>query len=261
MADAHEFFDNLIDRINHEQAQLLSQARDSGLVALPKVADVDAEDIGWSRMGKKGQTSVVTARHKTYDVVTPLGVHLLGGQLEIQIKNHTKHTNSASFQPFYSLSIDLPPALSQEHPKIVAKQFSSDLERALFAFQMPKPVTGDAYVTHTSTVEQFPALLVLALKRFDAFMQKIPTYTSFPRILELPLGCKNKALLKRYELRSVVVHHGQAAYTGHYTVYAHRRQQTGQRQWVHFDDNRVTPVAATDVIAQQAYMLIYEQCC
>lgn len=65
-----------------------------------------------------------------------------------------------------------------------------------------------------------------------------------------------------YRLSAVVVHLGQGLHSGHYTAYVHPRSSTGQHAacpWYFVSDDTVRRVPLTEVLAQSAYMLFYEQ--
>ena len=65
-----------------------------------------------------------------------------------------------------------------------------------------------------------------------------------------------------YRLSAAVVHLGQGLHSGHYTAYVHPRSTTGQHAacpWYYVSDDTVRRVPLSEVLAQPAYMLFYEQ--
>lgn len=64
---------------------------------------------------------------------------------------------------------------------------------------------------------------------------------------------------QRFDLCGLVVHHGRALRSGHYTAYAASWQSASAARWLHYNDNIVKPVELDEVAAQQsgAYILFY----
>lgn len=60
--------------------------------------------------------------------------------------------------------------------------------------------------------------------------------------------------MTRYELMSVICHHGSSGSGGHYTCYA---LNSPTDQWYHYDDHSVTKVSPQAVKNSQAYVLFY----
>ena len=106
----------------------------------------------------------------------------------------------------------------------------------------------------TTEVLHWPPVLVLSLKRFELdartmLHHKITHHVRYE--MELPDVAQG-----RYLLRAVIVHQGRRAGAGHYVAYVRAINDA----WYYCND-RMTPrkVAPATVLAQQAYMLIYEQ--
>lgn len=59
--------------------------------------------------------------------------------------------------------------------------------------------------------------------------------------------------LCRYDLVSVIVHHGSSTSSGHYIAYV----KSAGGQWFIADDSRVASVRIEQVLKQQAYILLY----
>ena len=62
-----------------------------------------------------------------------------------------------------------------------------------------------------------------------------------------------------YDLVGVVVHHGGALSSGHYTAYVRVGPAGPSARWFHVDDARATHVTAEAVEASEAYLLFYER--
>ncbi|KAI9173105.1 hypothetical protein H9P43_007236 [Blastocladiella emersonii ATCC 22665] len=109
---------------------------------------------------------------------------------------------------------------------------------------------------------RLPQVLVVALKRFGQGgryrREKIDVLVDCPRVLDLHGRALDPALAEGdgvYELYAVTNHYGGIG-GGHYTAYAH---SLGDHQWYEFDDSRVSPVSADDVITRASYVLFYRR--
>lgn len=90
----------------------------------------------------------------------------------------------------------------------------------------------------------------------------------------LILGSNHSQSNTEYNLRAVIVHHGDAN-TGHYTTYAlldapgptlsssaessYSEISTRNKRWMHFSDEKAVPVSQDEVLASEAYMLFYDK--
>ncbi|KAF6206640.1 hypothetical protein GE061_017876 [Apolygus lucorum] len=111
-----------------------------------------------------------------------------------------------------------------------------------------------------SKVLKTPEVLCIHLKRFRhdlVFSSKIAGYIKFP--LEgldikpyVHEDCQGG--ITKYNLISVICHHGASGSGGHYTCYALNRDTN---QWYHYDDSSVTRVSKQTVNSSQAYVLFY----
>lgn len=105
-----------------------------------------------------------------------------------------------------------------------------------------------------------PEVLCIHLKRFrhePALPSKISSHVSFPLTgLDLApyMGKECKSGVSKYDLVSVICHHGHGGSSGHYTCLAKNRT-TGE--WYEFDDHAVTPVQS--VASARAYILFYRK--
>lgn len=99
-----------------------------------------------------------------------------------------------------------------------------------------------------------PAALCLHLCRRVQPGVKLAQFVDFPLDLDLrDLSLLQPACsaVRRYQLVSVVVHHG-SAQAGHYTAF----RRVGDH-WSHASDESVTPSSLQEVQQCQAYMLFY----
>ena len=115
----------------------------------------------------------------------------------------------------------------------------------------------DAYKGSSLRREGLPSLLQLHLKRFKYDWEtgetsKINDCCSFPLELDLSEISKSDEEVTGdvgdaiYDLQSIVVHKGEYG-SGHY--YSYVRPDIRTNQWFRFDDEFVTPVAYSEVIA------------
>ncbi|KAM6933571.1 ubiquitin carboxyl-terminal hydrolase 2-like [Xenentodon cancila] len=110
--------------------------------------------------------------------------------------------------------------------------------------------------TKKFTIQKFPKILVLHLKRFSEARRssKLSTFVNFPmKDLELrEFASENTNAI--YSLYAVSNHSG-TTMGGHYTAYC-RNPNSGE--WYTFNDSRVTPMSSSQVRSSDAYVLFYE---
>ncbi|KAF8250268.1 cysteine proteinase [Wilcoxina mikolae CBS 423.85] len=127
--------------------------------------------------------------------------------------------------------------------------------------------SGPKEATKQLTIKRLPPVLCIQLKRFEHSANgssKIDVAIRFPLELDMtPFTTRAKRKAKEgekeskpvkpyiYDLLSVVVHKGEIN-TGHYSSYC---RENGQ--WFQFDDSMVTLATEKQVLAAQAYLLVY----
>eukprot|EP00072_Mus_musculus_P067194 XP_017168957.1 PREDICTED: ubiquitin carboxyl-terminal hydrolase 2 isoform X4 [Mus musculus] len=108
------------------------------------------------------------------------------------------------------------------------------------------------------SVQRFPKILVLHLKRFSESRirtSKLTTFVNFPlRDLDLREFASENTNHAVYNLYAVSNHSG-TTMGGHYTAYC-RSPVTGE--WHTFNDSSVTPMSSSQVRTSDAYLLFYE---
>ena len=125
---------------------------------------------------------------------------------------------------------------------------------------------GRQDVSVASEFLQFPPILCISLKRFETSArtgkrEKIVDYMSFPAEMDLTKYITDNSDSYVYEIYSVLVHKGSAAY-GHYVAFI--RTLTNDR-WYKFDDSSVTSTTLDEATVQNfggssarnAVMLVY----
>ncbi|KAF3847188.1 hypothetical protein F7725_020216 [Dissostichus mawsoni] len=111
--------------------------------------------------------------------------------------------------------------------------------------------------TKKFTIQKFPKILVLHLKRFSEARRtsKLSTFVNFPmKDLDLREFASENCLNAVYNLYAVSNHSG-TTMGGHYTAYC-RNPNSGE--WYTFNDSRVTPMSSSQVRSSDAYVLFYE---
>ncbi|KAI1890188.1 hypothetical protein AGOR_G00171110 [Albula goreensis] len=112
--------------------------------------------------------------------------------------------------------------------------------------------------TKKFTIQKFPKILVLHLKRFSEArirMSKLSTFVNFPmKDLDLREFASENSTNAVYNLYAVSNHSG-TTMGGHYTAYC-RNPTTGE--WYTFNDSRVSPMSSSQVRSSDAYVLFYE---
>ncbi|XP_045487193.1 ubiquitin carboxyl-terminal hydrolase 2 isoform X2 [Pieris rapae] len=180
------------------------------------------------------------------------------GQLKSTLRcTHCKH-DSVTFDPFWDLSLPIP-----------SRTGNLKLQQCLQHFVKEEELDGDEKPTCSKcgvrrkclkwfTVQKFPQVLVLHLKRFsptERFRGKLSVVVEFPLTgLDMSPLAANKTSSAVYNLYAVSNHSG-TTYSGHYTAYC-KHPYTGD--WHEYNDSRVSPIKPRDVVSSEAYVLFYE---
>ncbi|XP_064292959.1 ubiquitin carboxyl-terminal hydrolase 2-like isoform X4 [Plodia interpunctella] len=179
------------------------------------------------------------------------------GQLKSTLRcTHCNH-DSVTFDPFWDLSLPIP-----------SRTGNLKLQQCLQHFTKQEELDGDEKPTCSKcgvrrkclkwfTVQKFPQILVIHLKRFsptERFRGKLNVLVEFP-LSNLDMGPyaanRQNAVYNLY----AVSNHSGTTYSGHYTAYC-KHPYTGD--WHEYNDSRVSPIAARNVVSSEAYMLFYE---
>ncbi|XP_067129114.1 ubiquitin carboxyl-terminal hydrolase 2-like isoform X2 [Centruroides vittatus] len=187
-------------------------------------------------------------------------VDIFVGQLKSTLKCcHCGHT-SVTFDPFWDLSIPISKSYSSVRLSECLNLFTN--EEILIGDEMP--VCSRCKVkrksTKSFTIQKFPEILVLHLKRFtpgDSYRMKLSTKVDFPLNLDLSSystsACSDR--WRTYNLYAVSNHSGSTS-SGHYTAFC-KNPYSGQ--WQEFNDSRVSKnITTNDLVTAEAYILFYE---
>nr|XP_004667416.1 ubiquitin carboxyl-terminal hydrolase 2 isoform X1 [Jaculus jaculus]XP_045002203.1 ubiquitin carboxyl-terminal hydrolase 2 isoform X1 [Jaculus jaculus] len=166
---------------------------------------------------------------------------------------------STVFDPFWDLSL---PIAKRGYPEVT-------LMDCMRLFTKEDVLDGDEKPTccrcrarkrciKKFSIQRFPKILVLHLKRFSESRirtSKLTTFVNFPlRDLDLREFASENINHAVYNLYAVSNHSG-TTMGGHYTAYC-RSPVTGE--WHTFNDSSVTPMSSSQVRTSDAYLLFYE---
>ncbi|KAF6334666.1 ubiquitin specific peptidase 2 [Rhinolophus ferrumequinum] len=166
---------------------------------------------------------------------------------------------STVFDPFWDLSL---PIAKRGYPEVT-------LMDCMRLFTKEDVLDGDEKPTccrcrarkrciKKFSIQRFPKILVLHLKRFSESRirtSKLTTFVNFPlRDLDLREFASESTNHAVYNLYAVSNHSG-TTMGGHYTAYC-RSPVTGE--WHTFNDSSVTPMSSSQVRTSDAYLLFYE---
>lgn len=189
-------------------------------------------------------------------------VDLFVGQLKSTLQCTVCGHCSVTFDPFWDLSLPIPPS---------ARSVSSvKVQHCLDLFAKEEILDGDEKPTCSKcqarrkctkafSIQKFPQILVLHLKRFSPGerFRKLDASVDFP-LTDLDLSAYSAAGLKptpcSYRLYGVINHSG-TAYSGHYTAFC---RHPYSNTWHEYNDSRVTNISPQRIVSPEAYLLFYE---
>lgn len=187
-------------------------------------------------------------------------VDIFVGQLRSTLTCQSCRHASTTFDPFWDLSVPIPSR---------GKSRSISISDCLRAFVEEETLDGDekpvcsgcrkrTVCTKGFTIQRFPKVLILHLKRFsgERYRSKLTTLVDFPLDgLDLSPCAAPGNRPSRYRLYGIVNHSG-SVHSGHYTAYC--RHPARESSWYEFNDSRVSAVSASSLVTPEAYVLFYE---
>ncbi|XP_077161732.1 ubiquitin carboxyl-terminal hydrolase 2 isoform X2 [Paroedura picta] len=184
---------------------------------------------------------------------------LFVGQLKSSLTCGACRYCSTAFDPFWDLSLPIAKKSYGEVNLIDCMRLFTK-EDVLDGDEKPTCCRCKARTKCTKkfSIQRFPKILVLHLKRFsEARMRssKLTTFVNFPlKDLDLREFASQSCNHAIYNLYAVSNHSG-TTMGGHYTAYC-KNPVSGE--WHAFNDSRVTPLSSSHVRSSDAYLLFYE---
>ncbi|GMM28644.1 mRNA-binding ubiquitin-specific protease [Martiniozyma asiatica (nom. inval.)] len=241
---------------------------------------------GWKEVANKK-----VAERRTMEVKYSPIVSLFGGQFK-SVLNMTNKKSSITLDPFMQVQLDISDSWVDDLVSAF-KKFSEDEEISMgkdkakkqnFIDKVPEiliiQLKRFSFVTSDSNDDQndFNEVVKGKKKKNDSFRQqqqqsipkavegrieKIHKFVKYEHQLELPSECISKTNFcdTKYELISVVYHHGRHTEGGHYTVDV----KCPNDEWIRIDDTNITSITPDDAVSDQnkqnktAYILMYKK--
>ncbi|CAL1544646.1 unnamed protein product [Lymnaea stagnalis] len=189
-------------------------------------------------------------------------VDIFVGQLKSELKFSQCSHRSVTFDPFWDLSLSIPKNRHEVNLEDCLKLFMKEEELAAEERPMCTKCKSRRSCTKSFSIQRFPKILVLHLKRFsqERFGRKLTTLVDFPiKGLDLTdFAAEGVSGGRRvlYDLYAVSNHSGGTS-SGHYTAYCRNPYSS---EWFLFNDSRVSSARSNEVVSSEAYVLFYELC-
>uniref|UniRef100_A0A665VFE8 Ubiquitin carboxyl-terminal hydrolase 2 n=1 Tax=Echeneis naucrates TaxID=173247 RepID=A0A665VFE8_ECHNA len=239
--DAQEFLRFLLDGLHNEVNRVTVRPRGT-VEDFDHLPDEEKGKKMWSKYLEREDSKIVD---------------LFVGQLKSSLTCSHCGFCSTVFDPFWDLSL---PIAKKGHGEVslmdCVRLFTK--EDVLDGDEKPTCYRCKARrrCTKKFTIQKFPKILVLHLKRFSEARRtsKLSTFVNFP-MKDLDLReFASENINAVYNLYAVSNHSG-TTMGGHYTAYC-RNPSSGE--WYTFNDSRVTPMSSSQVRSSDAYVLFYE---
>ncbi|NXK55186.1 UBP2 hydrolase, partial [Chauna torquata] len=265
--DAQEFLRFLLDGLHSEVNRVLVRPRASA-DTLDHLPDDEKSRQMWRRYQEREDSRVSD---------------LFVGQLKSSLTCSECGYCSTAFDPFWDLSLPIPkvrgprchaspcPALPAPDRSLLPQKGYGEvtLMDCLRLFTKEDVLDGDekptccrckarTRCTKKFSIQKFPKILVLHLKRFSEARiraSKLTTFVNFQlKDLDLREFASQSCNHAVYNLYAVSNHSG-TTMGGHYTAYC---KSPISSEWHSFNDSRVTPMSSSHVRSSDAYLLFYE---
>ncbi|XP_062275132.1 ubiquitin carboxyl-terminal hydrolase 2a isoform X2 [Scomber scombrus] len=239
--DAQEFLRFLLDGLHNEVNRVTVRPRGT-VEDFDHLADEEKGKKMWSKYLEREDSKIVD---------------LFVGQLKSSLTCSHCGFCSTVFDPFWDLSLPIAKGYGEVSLMDCMRLFTK--EDVLDGDEKPTCYRCKARrrCTKKFTVQKFPKILVLHLKRFSEARRtsKLSTFVNFPmKDLDLREFASGSSINAVYNLYAVSNHSG-TTMGGHYTAYC-RNPNSGE--WYTFNDSRVTPMSSSQVRSSDAYVLFYE---
>ncbi|XP_023206932.1 ubiquitin carboxyl-terminal hydrolase 2-like isoform X2 [Xiphophorus maculatus] len=239
--DAQEFLRFLLDGLHNEVNRVTVRPRGT-MEDFDHLPDEEKGKKMWSKYLEREDSKIV-------DVFV--------GQLKSSLTCSHCGFCSTVFDPFWDLSLPIAKGYGEVSLMDCMRLFTK--EDVLDGDEKPTCYRCKARrrCTKKFTIQKFPKILVLHLKRFSEARRtsKLSTFVNFPmKDLDLREFASENSTNAVYNLYAVSNHSG-TTMGGHYTAYC-RNPSSGE--WYTFNDSRVTPMSSSQVRSSDAYVLFYE---
>ncbi|XP_063061465.1 ubiquitin carboxyl-terminal hydrolase 2a isoform X2 [Engraulis encrasicolus] len=240
--DAQEFLRFLLDGLHNEVNRVTVRPRGS-TEDFDHLPDEEKGKKMWSKYLEREDSKVVD---------------LFVGQLKSSLTCTECGYCSTVFDPFWDLSLPISKGYGEVSLMDCMRLFTK--EDVLDGDEKPTCYRCKARrrCTKKFTVQKFPKILVLHLKRFSEARvrtSKLSTFVNFPlKDLDLREFASGSCVDAVYNLYAVSNHSG-TTMGGHYTAYC-RNPTSGE--WYTFNDSRVSPMSSSQVRSSDGYVLFYE---
>ncbi|NWS64315.1 UBP2 hydrolase, partial [Chunga burmeisteri] len=241
--DAQEFLRFLLDGLHGEVNRVLVRPRAS-TDTLDHLPDDEKSRQMWRRYQEREDSRIGD---------------LFVGQLKSSLTCSECGYCSTAFDPFWDLSLPIPKKGYGEVTLMDCLRLFTK-EDVLDGDEKPTCCHCKARTRCTKkfSIQKFPKILVLHLKRFSEARirtSKLTTFVNFQlKDLDLREFASQSCNHAVYNLYAVSNHSG-TTMGGHYTAYC---KSPVSSEWHSFNDSRVTPMSSSHVRSSDAYLLFYE---
>ncbi|NXS69421.1 UBP2 hydrolase, partial [Pandion haliaetus] len=241
--DAQEFLRFLLDGLHSEVNRVLVRPRVS-TDTLDHLPDDEKSRQMWRRYQEREDSRIGD---------------LFVGQLKSSLTCSECGYCSTAFDPFWDLSLPIPKKGYGEVTLMDCLRLFTK-EDVLDGDEKPTCCRCKARTRCTKkfSIQKFPKILVLHLKRFSEARirtSKLTTFVNFQlKDLDLREFASQSCNHAIYNLYAVSNHSG-TTMGGHYTAYC---KSPVSSEWHSFNDSRVTPMSSSHVRSSDAYLLFYE---
>nr|AAM52759.1 SD04548p [Drosophila melanogaster] len=235
--DSHEFLTILMDWL-HSDLQTLHVPRQREMIS--------ASEKAWLEFTKAKESMIL---------------HLFYGQMKSTVKCVACHKESATYESFSNLSLELPPNSNVcQLNQCMDMYFSGE---RIHGWKCPSCKTKRDAIKKLD-ISKLPPVLVVHLKRFYADPSNSGSYMKKQNYLRFPLEnldmnpyiarAESRAVTpKTYQLYAVSNHYGTME-GGHYTAFC---KSANYGKWFKFDDQVVSALDSSNVVSSAAYILFY----
>ncbi|XP_048016297.1 ubiquitin carboxyl-terminal hydrolase 2a isoform X1 [Megalobrama amblycephala] len=242
--DAQEFLRFLLDGLHNEVNRVTVRPR-GNIEDFDHLSDEEKGKKMWAKYLEREDSKIVD---------------LFVGQLKSSLTCSECGYCSTVFDPFWDLSLPISKKGYGEVSLMDCMRLFTK-EDVLDGDEKPTCYRCKARrrCTKKFTVQKFPKILVLHLKRFSEARirtSKLSTFVNFPmKDLDLREFASDRSSSAVYNLYAVSNHSG-TTMGGHYTAYCCNPENG---EWYTYNDSRVTPMSTSQVRSSDAYVLFYER--